>query len=394
MSNYNKNDDFFTSEYDKIANNQSQRQSHVDVDGWYSYNNNSNPNKTPKKNIAVVVVSILLILAFIGGFLFSTLFKDPDPIEVPTNEILNEVIRHIEEEWLYSNDITNADWMNMVEQAGTAMLQTVDRYAQLISPQSKYDSENASITESNNSRGYFGFGYQYATFGLYIATVYADSNCYGKLQEGDLIVAFSNAYDYYGNKYEFAVTDLPQAQLINLMGTLQRCTASVLRGGEIVKVNLQRASIGNGNDEFATIEYYFGSNNTNMSTTPQNGAAISSVEARGLERLPSNVGYVRLTSFEYNVSDKEFKQVLNKFRLSGKTKLIVDLKGNPGGTVITAANIAGLLSKPAADQDFVACTLVDNAGNDEKYRPQTDYRKYDDYFGEQDGNTKDIVIWT
>ena len=79
MSNYNPNDDFFSSEYDKLANkgqqqNQQPKPSHVDVDGWYGYNSNqpAQPTKAPRRNLVIMVTSVLMVLAFVAGFLFST----------------------------------------------------------------------------------------------------------------------------------------------------------------------------------------------------------------------------------------------------------------------------------------------------------------------------------
>ena len=401
MSNYNKNDDFFESEYGKIASNGTNGSvNNVDVNGWYNY---TSPNKVPqngKRNIFIIVTSILLVLAFVGGFLFASMLKP-----ISTEGLLNEVIQTIQNDLLYGEDLTEQDRINMIEQAGTAMLQAVDKYGMLLSPQTAYNLFNPVANEmSGNDRGYFGFGYQYSSLGLYVSTVYADSNSYGKLQEGDLIVRFDEGYSAWGTRYEFNVADVSQEECTTMMSSMVSCTLSVLRNGTIVKIDLQRAKVGNGNNEFVMIEYYFGSSNTNMSTTPQNGAAVSSVKGRGLDKLPNNVGYIRLAEFDhYQVNGKsvtaesEFKKALDKFKQSGKTKLIVDLKGNPGGYVTSAANIIGMLaSSPNVEpgSSLLACTLVDKNNDVEFYYSQAGYNLYDYYFGAQNGNTKDIVIWT
>lgn len=405
MSNYNPNDDFFSSEYDKLANKgqqqtQQPKASHVDVDGWYGYNSNqpAQPTKAPRRNLVIVVTSVLMVLAFVAGFLFSTVLKP-----VSTEELLNEVINTIENDLLWGEDITDEQRVAMIEQSGTAMLQTLDRYSRLMSPQTAYALFNPIPTNISTSQGYFGFAYQYSTFGLYVSQVTADSNAYGKVQEGDLVVHFSNCYDANGNFVEeFSVSDYDQAVVVDKMGKLNRCTLSVLRGGELVKVDLVRSKIGNGNDEFTMIEYYFGAGNTNMSTTPQNGAAISTVEGRQLDKLPNHVGYIRLAEFEhYRVgatevtAEQEFKKALDKFKQSGKTKLVVDLKGNPGGWVSSACNIIGLLAQDdTTPGKLLGCTMQDKNKNTSSYFAENDYKMYSYYFGQQDGNTKDIVVWT
>ncbi len=403
MSDYNKNDDFFTSEYEKLNQQSQPDPSRVDVEGWYNFNSQK-VEKPPKRNWSIAVISILMVLAFIGGFIFSTMLKDAPPEYVPTNELLNEVIKTIDEKLLYADDLTTQDEINMIEQAGTAMLQSVDKYGRLLSPQSAYNLFYPVAGEiTNGNQLYFGISYQYATFGLYISSVMADSNSYGKLFEGDLIVHFANRVDSNGQKLDdFSVIDYAQADVVEKMAETYSCTVSVLRDGDLLKVDLQRAKVGNGNNEFVMVEYYFGANNTNLSTTAQNGAAVSSVEGRQLDRLPSNVGYIKLNEFERYSSgsttisaESEFKQALEKFRVSGKTKLIVDLKGNPGGYVVSACNIAGMLTynKQSAGQ-LLGCTLVDKDGATEYYYAQSGYMLYDRYFGSQDGDTKDIVVWT
>ena len=190
MSNYNRDDDFFSSEYDKIAAQTQPKQaqpSNADVEGWYSHQS-PQPVRAPRKRWGIAVVSILMVLAFVGGFVLSSIFKP-----VTSEDLLNEVIKTIEEKFLWGEEITDEQQMVMVEQAGTAMLQSLDRYSRLLSPQTAYELFNpVPVQMTGGEQGYFGFGYQYATFGLYVSQVYADSNSYGKLQEGDLIVRFEN----------------------------------------------------------------------------------------------------------------------------------------------------------------------------------------------------------
>ncbi|MBR2974603.1 MAG: hypothetical protein IKC47_02535 [Clostridia bacterium] len=401
MSNYNRDDDFFSSEYDKIAAQTQPKQaqpSNADVEGWYSHQS-PQPARAPRKRWGIAVVSILMVLAFVGGFVLSSIFKP-----VTSEDLLNEVIKTIEEKFLWGEEITDEQQMVMVEQAGTAMLQSLDRYSRLLSPQTAYELFNpVPVQMTGGEQGYFGFGYQYATFGLYVSQVYSDSNSYGKLQEGDLIVRFENCYGSSGKLEDINVVDYSQQELVDKMSKISKCTVKLLRNGNLATCNLQRADVGNGNEEFVMVEYYFGEDNTNMSTTPQNGAAISTVQGRKLKLLPSHVGYIRLNEFEHYplsasqdvTAEQEFKKALDKFKASGKTKLIVDLKGNPGGYVSSACNIIGLLAKDNSQYGkLLGCTLQDRHKNVQSYYAEAGYNMYDHYFGAQDGATKDIVVWT
>ena len=406
MSQQNKNDEFFSQEYEKLEDKQQPKPASGNVSDWASYNS---PTPTAPKKFWILIVSVALVLTFVAGFIFATLLKDTPKQEVPTNELLNTVMEALETAHLYADDITDEDWIAMVENAGTAMLQTVDKYGYLFSPQSAYDLDHPVATTASKLQGYFGMSYQYSQFGLYVSSVSDDSNCFGKLKKGDLIVRFENCLGKDGWALEFSefnVADIPQADTVDRLSRMDSCTVVLLRSGELKRYDLKRSNIGMaGNNEFAMVEYYFGPGNTNLSTSPQNGAATYSVADRCLDRLPANVGYIRLTEFSRMVADNgwtfadaEIKKALDKFKESNKTKLILDLKGNPGGEVTIAANIIGMLAN-SNDPTYttgglLACTLTNKNGATIPYRASTDYRLYNYYFGSQDGATKDIVVWT
>ncbi|MEG0073119.1 MAG: S41 family peptidase [Clostridia bacterium] len=57
--------------------------------------------------------------------------------------------------------------------------------------------------------------------------------------------------------------------------------------------------------------------------------------------IEKNIGYIRIYSFDFNVADK-FKKEYNSFKEQGISKLVIDLRGNPGGIVDEAVEIADL----------------------------------------------------
>ncbi len=57
------------------------------------------------------------------------------------------------------------------------------------------------------------------------------------------------------------------------------------------------------------------------------------------ELLPGNIGYVRIVSFSEDTAN-EFYEVNKVFETNGVTKIIMDLRDNPGGLVLSAVRIA------------------------------------------------------
>ena len=146
---FNNNDDFFTSEYNKL---EKQRQSQQANGGGYYH-----PPAKSKTPVAVwiVLVCVLVVVSFLGGFFISRLF-----LPTSTEGLLNEVIKTIEQDLLWGDQITDEDKIAMIEQAGTAMLQSVDDYGRLMSPQTAYNwlyPKPATGTGGVGNNLYFGF---------------------------------------------------------------------------------------------------------------------------------------------------------------------------------------------------------------------------------------------
>ena len=55
-----------------------------------------------------------------------------------------------------------------------------------------------------------------------------------------------------------------------------------------------------------------------------------------------SVGYIKISTFTNNTAN-EFASAINTFKAAGKTKLILDLRGNTGGYVDEAINVAKLI---------------------------------------------------
>lgn len=66
---------------------------------------------------------------------------------------------------------------------------------------------------------------------------------------------------------------------------------------------------------------------------------VPSVQYRMIE---SRIGYIQLSQFSDNTSI-EVEQALKDFRFHGVNKLVIDLRGNPGGSLVSVEAVANLL---------------------------------------------------
>ena len=367
--------DFFDEEYEKkTQKEQEQKQS---MDSWY---NRPAPEQSVKRSkpmyIALLSIALVLCIAFgwVLGYVFQGIFKSPAS---EGGDILNSVIEYLQNN--YYEDIDEEDWTKAIEMSGTALMQYAgDRFSQLMSPQTYYDF-NFPTSSAASSDETFGLSmYVEEGIGLYVSSVTANSNAYGYFFPGDIILRLSDIEGYNGvpsikgNNDE--VVEFPQINLgewasTTIKAVLYQVKAAkfhVLRlEGEgnnakysIVEIFLERGVVtpvsSKYNYEF--IEFYFDDQHTNISMSPMGKAKISTYEERGLEALPAKTGYVRIDQFmdvvEYNATGSnskkisaydEFKQVMELFRELGLERLVLDLKGNPGGNVQYVTAIAGML---------------------------------------------------
>ncbi|MCX7624028.1 MAG: S41 family peptidase [Thermomicrobium sp.] len=81
--------------------------------------------------------------------------------------------------------------------------------------------------------------------------------------------------------------------------------------------------------------------------------------------LPNDVGYVRLGSFSSGAST-DLRQALETLRARGARGLVLDLRGNPGGLVDEAVDVAGLFLPPKT----LVFSSRDRNGNVTEYRTE------------------------
>lgn len=361
MTNKYDNDDFFGEELKKRQEqNQQQNTQQSNHDRYFEqWQNSPQPNGnnggTPTKKakaITITLISVALVVMFILGFLCAVFFNNNSS---STDAILNRVLQVVREQ--YYQDISEEQWEQMIASGGTAMLNTLDPYSHLLTPQQAYDffyAEQETIVVTGES---FGINmYLLESVGVVVQSTVVDSSAYGKLFAGDILLKATNITPVSGQNIADSVNfaQMSSAELESTISKIKSATFSVLRSGDIVEVPLTRSIIGQGVDYkgYDYVEYYVkkadGSVDCNISTQGE----YSTKALRGLDNLDSSIGYIRIKQFDgvlaengtyTNSASLEFAKVMNLFKKEGVKDIIIDLKGNPGGYINMGVEIAGML---------------------------------------------------
>ena len=417
--------DFFDEEYEKKQ--QAEQDMQDKMKDWYAagapQGGSSQPTNPAKSPLYIAIIAIMLVLAIIFGWVLCSIFSSSGSSE---DKLLSDVMDFMEKN--YYLEITDAAKIQAIADAGTAMLQSAgDKFCQLMSPQQYYEytKQFENTATSSDYDEYFGISVShYGTIGLYVSEVSVDGSCYGILKTGDIVLKLTDMKDKTGapvsvdgigefselviSKYDFEIFD-------TLFAKTYSANFVFLRDGELCNSGIiERGGIGfwpsNVKNEFQFIEYYFDQLNNNISTRNQNKSQHNTYELRGLENLPANTGYVRISQFMYYYNSlgklitayDEFVEVMDIFRELGLKRLVLDLKGNPGGIVTAATSIAGMLATSdkltAAEKSkvtkgnklLVTSLIARNAKDSEKYYSDSTYYNYFSPISDK----CDIVIWT
>lgn len=426
------NKDFFDEEYERVEQrdretpDQNYRQNARRFDDWNNYEVKMSQPPQNKKSWLVALICLVVVLSMVMGWVLCSLFRPSSGSSATTDEtkILEEVLKVIDKQ-LYVTDKSQyvdekGNWNQSVRNAaiaaaGTALLQTLgDRFCRLMSPEQYYTYVYGASSSVVASPFEGMFGIQFGTIeglGLSVSSVVTDGASYGRLESGDLVYAITvnNAADAFTqdsigtqttmgkaleNGNDIVLADYTTAEVEAIMSCLRGGTFHVLRDGKDVAVEVMRGVMPTNEavqNNYNYVEYYFGNDYKNISTVAvdlsphdANGnkvydyhSKVSTYEYRNLDLLPDGVGYIRLTEFGGDASDNvdsEFVEVMKLFKQSGCTKLVLDLKGNPGGNVVYATNLAGRLTYNFAglknvnrNGEYLMTTLVDKNGGKSSY---------------------------
>lgn len=455
------NRDIFDEEFDRLNLNQGEEPTQQSqFDSWSgAYNVYQQPEpKRQNRPFKIVFTAILMVVCIALGWVLAVITNDK-PVEDERQEILDKVFDYMD--YNFYQEISEEEWQLAVEQAGSALMQYAgDQFSFLMSPQTYYDYMNdvgSILTAASSMDELFGMTYQMETKGMLVTDVMPDSASYGWLHPGDMIVKMSNIKEYIpildasGNLQQeedgslkvrrnsnnepilnsvasdFVLEGLNATQAGWYLQFIYSADFYVLRGGSLYVRTLTRNKVGMSYDEkninpnkrydFKFVEYYISDSVNNISTTPQNGAATSTFDARGLGNIPAKTAYLRLKQFDMLTAngvnkaascDQEIRTVLEMFKQNNCERLVLDLKGNPGGYVHLTVNIAGMLIHPnnlteiqraqvesgsVNSPKYLVTKLVDRQGRSSDYSVKSTYYNY---FPQTElaNNKKRIIVWT
>ena len=455
------NRDIFDEEFDRLNLNQGEEPTQQSqFDSWSgAYNVYQQPEpKRQNKPFKIVFTAILMVVCIALGWVLAVITNDQS-INDERQEVLDKVFDYMD--YNFYQEISEEEWQLAVEQAGSALMQYAgDQFSFLMSPQTYYDYMNdvgSILTAATDLDELFGMTYQLQDKGMLVTDVMPDSASYGYLQAGDLIFKMANIKEYIpildasGNLQQeedgsllvrrnadktpilrnatsdFVLEGMDTTQASWYLQFVYSADFYVLRNGSVYVGTLTRNKVGIDYDEknvlpnkrydFKFVEYYISDSVNNISTTPQNGAAISTFDARGLGNLPAKTAYLRLKQFDMLTAngvnkaascDQEIRTVLEMFKQNNCERLVLDLKGNPGGYVHLTVNIAGMLIHPnnltetqrakvelgsANYPKYLVTKLVDRQGRSSDY---TITSTYYNYFPQTElaNNKKRIIVWT
>lgn len=219
-------------------------------------------------------------------------------------EYFSEVIKYIKENYIGEDVDTN----KLIHSAVRAVVGELDQYSDYLTQEEYNDVKNNTryswyAPEFECEMGEGGYPV--------IGKLDTKSKTYQDgIREGDIIRSIENVPVYNIDEQEYF-----ERTAMDMPGTLKM---SISRGDSVKDYSITLVR-----HEVHSVET----------------AEISEFENAGQKFNDKSVGYIRITSF-YDYTSTEFENAINKLKSEGKTKLILDLRGNSGGYVDEAIEVA------------------------------------------------------
>ena len=271
-----------------------------------------------KKILAVIGVIVLCVGAFLGGY-FLRSYQDPDMAS------LKFVLEHYKKYYLEEDE----DYIQIMANS------ILDKY-------SKYYTAEEYETIKKASQGIrAGIGLSFAISGeeTWIYSVLGNSPAeHAGIKNGGKIVGIKAAGDQ-----DFATVNYTQLdQKLSEIPVGEEFDLKILYQTEQIYTLTKREyneTYVYYTDDSGSYRYVDGDDGKLQLSAYQNDLGVT---------IPSDTAYIKFTAFnglsnDLTGSAKQFDKVMEKFKLGGKRKLIIDLRGNGGGYLSVMRDIASHL---------------------------------------------------
>lgn len=306
-------------------------------------------NKTLKRKIfkAAAIFSCIaaLIIAFLAGFFIRSLIVGRDAAA------LSEIAAYLKKYGVFDSETMELIDFSPEDAARLIIQNSPDKYATYYS-----EKEYESVKNSYSGK-YRGVGISVFLNTLTIAKVTVNSPSFKVgVKAGDVLVSGVSA-----DGKETVFTDIESVNSFLTAVNSDGFTLTVSRGGVPVSFSLN-------SENYDSSYLLYKDKDAAFAFLSDNGKKRELKTAGdGDVSLPENVAYIKFDSFEGGAAD-ELKGMLALMRERGKTRLILDVRGNGGGYMDVLSDFAGGVIKCDGENKFVLAYSKDNKGEFTEYK--------------------------
>lgn len=261
-----------------------------------------------KKFISAFVAVVISAVSVSAVWAEDTERLDDMPIQEQADTAgayFGEILKYIQENYIGSD----VDTEKLMQAAVRAVVGELDDYSDYLTPE-EYElvkaSERTVWYAPEFKCDFSGGGYPIISEISNGSRAYQDG-----IRPGDEIMAIKNVSSYAIGEEEYftsVTSDIAEA-----------VTMKIARGDTVREYNIN----------LVRVEIHSVSSINDMKQLNNGGQSFND----------ESVGYIKIDTFTNNTST-DFASAINNFKAAGKTKLILDLRGNTGGYVEEAINVA------------------------------------------------------
>lgn len=304
------------------------------------------------KSAAIILSVAAIIVSFLAGFFLRSALIGSDAAA------LSEVAAYLKKYGVFDSDSMELKEFSAEDAARLVIANAPDKYA------TYYSKEEYAAVKNNYAGKYEGVGIALYKETLKIAKVIVNSPAFNAgIKCGDILL-FGSVKDETPTYF----SDILSVNSFLSAAGAGEFYLTVSRDGEqktfVLKAEKYKSSYLLYKDkDFA---YAYTGNYNSELTLKKTGEGIS--------ELPENVAYISFDGFEGGAAD-EFKGILKLMSERGKTKLILDVRGNGGGYMDVLSDFAAGVIKSVDGGKFTLAYSKDNKGE------YTEYKSAKNYYG-------------